>query len=184
MHAAENAALPLVTLLALVWLHVEQQPAEKIANHAWYTFWYVVPTLPMFLAFPWMLGRWGFWGALGAAAVLTVLCFVLTAWASASGRLAQWVALALREDWSVETRRRLIANVVPLYRLRGTTKGIELALAAYRAQDFTKAEAGFLACRELAPEDGPTKLFLERVLKLRASPPAADWNGVWHWESK
>lgn len=32
------AALPMVTFLALIWLYVEQQPAEKIANHAWYTF--------------------------------------------------------------------------------------------------------------------------------------------------
>lgn len=49
------AALPLVTVLALIWLYVEKQPMEKIANHAWYTFWYVVPTLPMFLAFPVLL---------------------------------------------------------------------------------------------------------------------------------
>ncbi len=74
------AALPLVTLLALVWLHVEQQPAEKIANHAWYTFWYVVPTLPMFLAFPWLLNRFGFWPALGVSVVITVICFALFAW--------------------------------------------------------------------------------------------------------
>ena len=33
------AALPMVTVLALVWLHVERQPAARIANHAWYTFW-------------------------------------------------------------------------------------------------------------------------------------------------
>ena len=33
------AALPLVTLLSLIWLYVERQPDEKIANHAWYTFW-------------------------------------------------------------------------------------------------------------------------------------------------
>ena len=46
------AALPLVTLLTLIWLHVEQQPNNKIANHAYYTFWYVLPTLPMFLLFP------------------------------------------------------------------------------------------------------------------------------------
>src|SRR3546814_6184080 len=38
------ASLPLVTLLALTWLYLDKQPAEKIANHAWYTFWYVVPT--------------------------------------------------------------------------------------------------------------------------------------------
>ena len=31
------ASLPLVTLLTLVWLHVERQGAEKIANHAFYT---------------------------------------------------------------------------------------------------------------------------------------------------
>ena len=42
------AALPLVTVLALIWLYVENQPQDKIANHAWYTFWYVVPTLPIF----------------------------------------------------------------------------------------------------------------------------------------
>ena len=71
------AALPMVTVLALIWLHVESQPEEKLANHAWYTFWYVIPTLPMFLAFPWLLPRLGFWLALGACVVLTVACFGL-----------------------------------------------------------------------------------------------------------
>ncbi|EPR7684404.1 TPA: DUF3147 family protein, partial [Enterobacter chengduensis] len=39
------AALPLVTVLVLVWMKLEGQSQQKIANHAWYTFWYVVPTL-------------------------------------------------------------------------------------------------------------------------------------------
>lgn len=73
------AALPLVTVLALVWLHVEQQPEQKLANHAWYTFWYVIPTLPMFLAFPVLLPRWGFWPSLAACVVLTIACFALFA---------------------------------------------------------------------------------------------------------
>ena len=73
------ASLPLVTLLALTWLHVEKQPAEKIANHAWYTFWYVVPTLPMFLAFPRLFARFGFWPALACSAAITMLSFVLFA---------------------------------------------------------------------------------------------------------
>jgi len=71
------AALPLVTFLALIWLYVENQSAEKIANHAWYTFWYVVPTLPMFLAFPWLLHRIGFWPTLVACALITIVCFGL-----------------------------------------------------------------------------------------------------------
>lgn len=74
------AALPLVTLLALVWLYVEGQPAEKIANHAWYTFWYVLPTLPMFLLFPLLLPRLGFWSTLLACVVVTVVGFGLFAW--------------------------------------------------------------------------------------------------------
>jgi uncharacterized membrane protein (GlpM family) len=73
------AALPMVTILALIWLYVENQATEKIANHAWYTFWYVVPTLPMFLAFPWLLPRIGFWPTLAASVVITVVCFVLFA---------------------------------------------------------------------------------------------------------
>jgi F0F1-type ATP synthase assembly protein I len=69
------AALPLVTLLAMVWLYVEKQPQAKIANHAFYTFWYVLPTLPMFLAFPWLLARIGFWPSMLASAVITMGCF-------------------------------------------------------------------------------------------------------------
>ena len=71
------AALPLVTFLALIWLYVEKQPAEKIANHAYYTFWYVLPTLPMFLVFPLLLSRIGFWLTLAACALITVACFAL-----------------------------------------------------------------------------------------------------------
>lgn len=74
------AALPLVTVLTLFWLYFENQSSEKIANHAYYTFWYVIPTLPMFLAFPWLLSRLGFWGAMAASIVLTILCFVVFAY--------------------------------------------------------------------------------------------------------
>jgi len=73
------AALPMVTVLALIWLHIEQQPSEKLSNHAWYTFWYVLPTLPMFLAFPALLPRVGFWTALALCVVLTAACFGLLA---------------------------------------------------------------------------------------------------------
>jgi len=46
------AALTVMTLLTLFWLYIENQGEEKIANHAYYTFWYVIPTLPMLLFFP------------------------------------------------------------------------------------------------------------------------------------
>lgn len=67
-------ALPIVSILAMIWLYIEKQPMDKIANHAWYTFWYVVPTLPMFLIFPSLLHRFGFWAALAMSAGITVVC--------------------------------------------------------------------------------------------------------------
>jgi hypothetical protein len=74
------AALPLVTVLTLIWLYIEQQPEAKIANHAYYTFWYVLPTLPMFLLFPYLLPKWGFVLTLLSCAIFTMvvfLCFAL-----------------------------------------------------------------------------------------------------------
>ncbi len=73
------AALPLVTVLTLIWLYVEQQPTSKIASHAYYTFWYVLPTLPMFLIFPYLLSKWGFVLALLLSLLITVFLFVLFA---------------------------------------------------------------------------------------------------------
>ncbi len=73
------AALPLVTILSLIWLYVEQQPSSKIANHAYYTFWYVLPTLPMFLIFPSLFSKYGFWIALAISAVFTLALFVIYA---------------------------------------------------------------------------------------------------------
>ena len=74
------AALPLVTVLTLFWLYFENQPNEKLAAHAYYTFWYVIPTLPMFLFFPWLISKFGFGLAMLLGVLITVLCFVLFAW--------------------------------------------------------------------------------------------------------
>ena len=69
------AALPLVTVLTLIWLQVENQGQDKIANHAWYTFWYVIPTLPMFLIFPYLHARFGFGLTLLLCVAITIACF-------------------------------------------------------------------------------------------------------------
>ena len=73
------AALPLVTVLALIWLYIENQSSEKISNHAYYTFWYVLPTLPMFLIFPYLLKKFGFWITLSLSMVITLIIFYIFA---------------------------------------------------------------------------------------------------------
>ncbi len=71
------AAMPIMTLLTLCLLYMDHNPSQKIALHAYYTFWYVVPTLPFFLIFPYCLPRLGFWTSLGLSSLITALIFYL-----------------------------------------------------------------------------------------------------------
>jgi phage tail-like protein len=45
--------------------------------------------------------------------------------------LAGWIALTLRDDWDEQRQRDLIAKAVPLYRMRGTKRGIEEFVRIY-----------------------------------------------------
>ena len=69
-------ALPLVTLLILMWMYVDQQPSAKLASYARYTFWYVLPSLPAFWIFAEVLQQWNFWLA-SAAATMTAIAGLL-----------------------------------------------------------------------------------------------------------
>ena len=77
--AAIVHSLPLISLLALIWLYSDTHDPALVGRHMFGTFWFVLPTLPMFLAVPWLLHRgWSFWPALGAGALLTVALYFLT----------------------------------------------------------------------------------------------------------
>lgn len=74
------ASLPFVSIITLFWVYHESPPEQRLqktGDHMYYIFWYVLPTLPMFLLFPWFQRHWGFYGALGASAALTVGLFAL-----------------------------------------------------------------------------------------------------------
>lgn len=75
------ASLPLVSILAIIWLWRDTSDVQRIARHAESTFWFVLPSLPMFLVLP-MLLRHGvsFWIALGVCVVLTIALYSATMW--------------------------------------------------------------------------------------------------------
>jgi hypothetical protein len=74
-------SLPLVSILAILWLWRDTGDAERIAAHAEATFWLVLPTLPMFLVFPVLLRHGvGFWPALGSSCLLTVVLYLAAVW--------------------------------------------------------------------------------------------------------
>jgi len=74
-------SLPLISILAVIWLWNDTGDTGRIANYMQATFWLVLPTLPMFLAMPAMLrAGLAFWPALGASCALTVALYLAAAW--------------------------------------------------------------------------------------------------------
>jgi hypothetical protein len=76
--AALIASLPLVSILGMIFLWHARPDAENMAVHAQSTFWFVLPSLPMFLLIPVLL-RQGlrFWASLAIGCVLTIVLYLL-----------------------------------------------------------------------------------------------------------
>lgn len=69
-------SLPLVSVLAMIWLWRDTGDPVRLASHAESTFWFVLPSLPMFLLIPLMLRHgYSFWVSLAAGCVLTMVLY-------------------------------------------------------------------------------------------------------------
>lgn len=67
------ASLPLVSILGMMWLWRDTHDRARLAGHAAGTFWFVLPSLPMFLIIPFLLERGiSFWPALGVGCAVTI----------------------------------------------------------------------------------------------------------------
>ena len=79
------ASLPLVSLITFVWIWfgMKGEPAERtarLADHSTGVFWFVLPSLPMFLIFPFFLKRGlSFWPNLVLCCLITMALYALTA---------------------------------------------------------------------------------------------------------
>lgn len=79
------ASLPLVSLIAFIWIWfgMKGEPSERtarLAEHSIGVFWFVIPSLPMFLIFPFLLKRGlSFWPNLIICCLITIALYALTA---------------------------------------------------------------------------------------------------------
>ena len=77
------ASLPLTSLLAMIWLWRGTHDAEQVAELAGSIFWFILPSLPMFLVLPALLrSGLGFWVALAAWIAGTLALYALWFWAA------------------------------------------------------------------------------------------------------
>jgi hypothetical protein len=77
------ASLPLTSLLAMLWLWRDSRDPQRVAELAGSTFWFILPSLPLFLALPWLI-RSGLpvWAAMAIAVAGTLVLYAMWFWAA------------------------------------------------------------------------------------------------------
>ena len=70
------ASIPLVSVLAMIWLYVDTKDASKVSALATSVFWLVLPSLALFIALPLLL-KYGinFYASMSISIVITVACY-------------------------------------------------------------------------------------------------------------
>lgn len=75
------ASLPLISVLGMIWLWRDTHDTPRLAAHAEATFWYVLPSLPMFLLMPALLRRgMQFWPTLAIGCATTMALYLFMIW--------------------------------------------------------------------------------------------------------
>ena len=73
------ASVPIISVLAMVWLYVDTHDVDKVAMLARSIFWLVLPSLPLFVILPVLLAQGvNFWMSLSASLVLMTGCYAFT----------------------------------------------------------------------------------------------------------
>lgn len=76
--AAVLASIPLVSVLAMIWLYVDTGDTSRVSELATSVFWLVIPSLALFIALPLLL-KYGvnFYVGMSLSIAVTVLCYWL-----------------------------------------------------------------------------------------------------------
>ena len=76
--AAVLASIPIVSVLAMMWMNHEGQSAEEISVFAKEIVWLLIPSLLMFIVMPLLIDRgWEFYPALGAGLMPTIVGYFI-----------------------------------------------------------------------------------------------------------
>lgn len=71
------AALPVVSLISMVWIYLDTRDVQRISDFSIQVFWFVLPSLGLFLALPWLLARFSFFASLGLGCLITAVLYLL-----------------------------------------------------------------------------------------------------------
>ncbi|WP_155264241.1 DUF3147 family protein [Sphingomonas segetis] len=76
------ASLPATSLLAMLWLWRDTGDPERVAELSASTIWFIVPSLPLFIALPLLLrSSVGFWTAMAIVVAGSLALYAVMFWA-------------------------------------------------------------------------------------------------------
>ena len=77
------ASLPLTSLLAMIWLWRDSHDSERVAELSVSAIWFFIPSVPLFIALPWLLRSGvGFWVAMAVVIAMTLALYATMFWAT------------------------------------------------------------------------------------------------------
>lgn len=72
------ASIPLLSVLAMIWLYIDTQDLNKIASFSVSVFWLVLPSLVLFILLPVLIKfGWGFYLSLAVSTAATVASYFM-----------------------------------------------------------------------------------------------------------
>lgn len=72
------ASIPLISVLAMIWLYIDTKDVAKVSDLATGVFWLVIPSLALFLTLPLLLKQgMHFYPSLGISIGITIGCYFL-----------------------------------------------------------------------------------------------------------
>jgi len=79
--AAALASLPLVSILAFIWIYIDTKDQGKLIAMSYEVFWLVFPSMAFFLIFPFLLKQgMGFGWSMLVSSLCMIILYALTLW--------------------------------------------------------------------------------------------------------
>lgn len=73
------ASIPLMSVLAMIWLYIDTGDSNKIMDLSFAIFWLVIPSLTLFVSLPLFLKKGvGFYPSIAMSMVLTIIAYYVT----------------------------------------------------------------------------------------------------------
>jgi hypothetical protein len=71
------ASLPVLSVISMIWIYTDTKDIQKISAFSTQVFWFVLPSLGLFLTLPWFLSRYSFYVGLALSCLVTIGLYLL-----------------------------------------------------------------------------------------------------------